>query len=70
MRIWIDGITRPLLELLDEMTPVHWAKWSPTNSTIIVAVNRESASMWDFRRSLLRPMSKHKMDSSFNTVAR
>ncbi|XP_020801574.1 WD repeat-containing protein 78 [Drosophila serrata] len=70
VRVWIDGITRPLLELQDEMTPVHWAKWSPTHSTIIVAVNRESASMWDFRRNLLRPMSKHKMDSSFNTVAR
>ncbi|KAH8297620.1 hypothetical protein KR054_004502 [Drosophila jambulina] len=70
VRVWIDGITRPLLELQDEMTPVHWAKWSPTHSTIIVAVNRESASMWDFRRNLLRPMSKHRMDSSFNTVAR
>ncbi|XP_033160418.1 WD repeat-containing protein 78 [Drosophila mauritiana] len=70
VRIWIDGITRPLLELLDEMTPVHWAKWSPTHSTIIVTVNRETANVWDFRRNLLRPMSKHKMDSSFNTVAR
>ncbi|KAH8234939.1 hypothetical protein KR032_005871, partial [Drosophila birchii] len=70
VRVWIDGITRPLLELQDDMTPVHWAKWSPTHSTIIVSVNRETASMWDFRRNLLRPMSKHKMDSSFNTVAR
>ncbi|XP_052847336.1 dynein axonemal intermediate chain 4 [Drosophila gunungcola] len=70
VRIWIDGITRPLLELQDEMTPVHWAKWSPTHSTIIVSVNRETANIWDFRRNLLRPMSKHKMDSSFNTVAR
>ncbi|XP_017028698.1 dynein axonemal intermediate chain 4 [Drosophila kikkawai] len=69
VRVWIDGITRPLLELQDDMTPVHWARWSPTHSTIIVAVNRETASMWDFRRNLLRPMSKHKMDSSFNTVA-
>ncbi|XP_017066411.1 dynein intermediate chain 4, axonemal [Drosophila eugracilis] len=70
VRIWIDGITRPLLELQDEMTPVHWAKWCPTHSTIIVSVNRETANVWDFRRNLLRPMSKHKMDSSFNTVAR
>ncbi|XP_017057803.1 dynein axonemal intermediate chain 4 [Drosophila ficusphila] len=70
VRVWIDGITRPLLELQDEMTPVHWAKWSPTHSTIIVSVNRETANVWDFRRNLLRPMSKHKMDSSFNTVAR
>ncbi|XP_017010524.2 dynein axonemal intermediate chain 4 [Drosophila takahashii] len=70
VRIWIDGITRPLLELQDEMTPVHWAKWTPTHSTIIVSVNRETANIWDFRRNLLRPMSKHKMDSSFNTVAR
>ncbi|KAH8349882.1 hypothetical protein KR084_008621 [Drosophila pseudotakahashii] len=70
VRIWIDGITRPLLELQDEMTPVHWAKWTPTHSTIIVSVNRETANVWDFRRNLLRPMSKHKMDSSFNTVAR
>ncbi|KAH8378863.1 hypothetical protein KR009_001832, partial [Drosophila setifemur] len=70
VRIWIDGITRPLLELLDDMTPVHWAKWSPTHSTIIVSINRESANIWDIRRNILRPMSKHKMDSSFNTVAR
>ncbi|KAH8262518.1 hypothetical protein KR026_010085, partial [Drosophila bipectinata] len=70
VRIWIDGITRPLLELQDEMTPVHWAKWSPTHSTIIVSINRETANIWDIRRNLLRPMAKHKMDSSFNTVAR
>ncbi|KAH8316954.1 hypothetical protein KR074_009228, partial [Drosophila pseudoananassae] len=70
VRIWIDGITRPLLELQDEMTPVHWAKWSPTHSTIIVSINRETANIWDIRRNLLRPMAKHNMDSSFNTVAK
>ncbi|XP_017137527.1 WD repeat-containing protein 78 [Drosophila miranda] len=69
VRVWIDGITRPLLELMDEMTPVHWASWSPTHSTIIVSVNRETADVWDIRRNILQPMAKHEMDSSFNTVA-
>ncbi|BFF98396.1 WD repeat-containing protein 78 [Drosophila madeirensis] len=69
VRVWIDGITRPLMELTDEMTPVHWASWSPTHSTIIVSVNRDTADVWDIRRSILKPMSRHDMDSSFNTVA-
>ncbi|XP_022231869.2 dynein intermediate chain 4, axonemal [Drosophila obscura] len=69
VRVWIDGITRPLMELMDEMTPVHWANWSPTHSTIIVSVNRETANVWDIRRNILKPMARHEMDSSFNTVA-
>ncbi|XP_034484168.1 WD repeat-containing protein 78 [Drosophila innubila] len=69
VRIWIDGITRPLIELLDDFQPVHWANWSPTHSTVIVSMNRESVSIWDIRRNILKPMGKHEMDSSYNTVA-
>ncbi|XP_030375496.1 WD repeat-containing protein 78 [Scaptodrosophila lebanonensis] len=69
VRIWLDGITRPLIELQDNFQPVHWANWSPTHSTIIVALNRETVQIWDIRRNILKPMAEHEMDSSFNTVA-
>ncbi|XP_030561001.1 WD repeat-containing protein 78 [Drosophila novamexicana] len=69
VRIWVDGITRPLIELLDDFQPIHWAKWSPTHSTIIVAVNRDTCSIWDLRRNILKPMGKHETDSSYNTIA-
>ncbi|ALC44072.1 Dic61B [Drosophila busckii] len=70
VRIWIDGITRPLIELFDDFQPLHWVNWSPTHSTIIVALNREAASLWDIRRNILKPMGKHELDSSYNTSAR
>ncbi|XP_017864493.1 PREDICTED: dynein intermediate chain 1, axonemal [Drosophila arizonae] len=69
VRIWVDGITRPLIELLDDFQPIHWAKWSPINSTIIVSVNRNTCSIWDLRRNILKPMGKHDMDASYNTIA-
>lgn len=69
MRIWVDGITRPLIELLDDFQPIHWAKWSPINSTIIVCVNRNTCSIWDLRRNILKPMGKHDTDASYNTIA-
>ncbi|KAM8709444.1 hypothetical protein ACLKA7_016277 [Drosophila subpalustris] len=68
VRIWIDGITRPLIELLDDFQPVHWANWSPTHSTVIVSMNRDTVSIWDIRRNILKPMGKHEMDSSYNTI--
>ncbi|EDW76953.1 uncharacterized protein Dwil_GK12695 [Drosophila willistoni] len=69
IRIWIEGISRPLIELQDEYSPVHWANWSPTHATVLVSVNRNGASVWDIRRNILKPMAKHEMDSSYNTVA-
>ncbi|KAH8301952.1 hypothetical protein KR044_001250, partial [Drosophila immigrans] len=69
VRIWIDGMTRPLIELLDDFQPVHWANWSPTHSTVIVSMNRDTVSIWDIRRNILKPMGKHEMDTSYNTTA-
>ncbi|KAH8415714.1 hypothetical protein KR222_010696, partial [Zaprionus bogoriensis] len=69
VRIWIDGMTRPIIELLDDFQPIHWANWSPINSTVLIASNRHTASIWDLRRNILKPMGKHEMDSSFNTTA-
>ncbi|XP_062133031.1 dynein axonemal intermediate chain 4 [Drosophila sulfurigaster albostrigata] len=68
VRIWIDGMTRPLIELLDDFQPVHWANWSPTHSTVLVSMNRDTVSVWDIRRNILKPMGKHEMDSSYNTI--
>lgn len=69
MRIWIEGMTRPLIELIDDFQPVHWACWSPINSTIIISLNRKVVNIWDLRRNILKPMGKHEMDNSFNTSA-
>ncbi|XP_013103864.2 dynein axonemal intermediate chain 4-like, partial [Stomoxys calcitrans] len=69
IRIWLEGIFKPVLTLHNMYGPYQWAGWSRTHSTIIVALNRKQCEIWDLRRSSLKPMAIHTLQSSYNTMA-
>ncbi|XP_004521728.2 WD repeat-containing protein 78 [Ceratitis capitata] len=70
IRIWLEGIYQPLITLSDTYEPIHCAMWSRTHSTVIIAINRDTADIWDLRRNLLAPISKKNIDKSFHTLAK
>uniref|UniRef100_A0A1A9UUL6 Dynein axonemal intermediate chain 4 n=1 Tax=Glossina austeni TaxID=7395 RepID=A0A1A9UUL6_GLOAU len=70
IRIWMDGIFRPLITIKNLYAPYQWANWSPTHSTVLLAINRKQVEIWDIRRSILKPMSATFLENSFNTLAK
>uniref|UniRef100_W8AU81 Dynein axonemal intermediate chain 4 n=1 Tax=Ceratitis capitata TaxID=7213 RepID=W8AU81_CERCA len=68
IRIWMDGIQKPLVTLKHKMIPIYTAQWSRTHSTVIISTNRSSVDVWDIQRNLLTPMSRTKLGSAFNTM--
>ncbi|XP_073829141.1 dynein intermediate chain at 61B [Musca autumnalis] len=69
IRIWMEGIFKPLITLQNMYGPYQWAGWSRSHSTIVVALNRKQFEIWDLRRSTLKPVAVHPMESSYNTLA-
>ncbi|XP_061397981.1 dynein axonemal intermediate chain 4-like, partial [Musca vetustissima] len=69
IRIWMEGIFKPLITLHNMYGPYQWAGWSRTHSTILIALNRKQCEIWDLKRSTLKPVSVHKLGSSYNTLA-
>ncbi|XP_061397842.1 dynein axonemal intermediate chain 4-like [Musca vetustissima] len=69
IRIWMEGIFKPLITLQNMYGPYQWAGWSRTHSTILIALNRKQCEIWDLKRSTLKPVSVHKLGSSYNTLA-
>lgn len=59
IRIWIDGILEPIVELTSGLEPVQSARWSPDNATIIAATKRTQLEVWDLTTNLLAPASAH-----------
>ncbi|XP_037952462.1 dynein intermediate chain 4, axonemal-like [Teleopsis dalmanni] len=70
IRVWVEGIYKPLITLKDQFTPLNCAYWSRTHSTIIIAINRKTVDIWDIRRNLLKPISSTNLQSSFQTTAK
>uniref|UniRef100_A0A1B0FBW5 Dynein axonemal intermediate chain 4 n=1 Tax=Glossina morsitans morsitans TaxID=37546 RepID=A0A1B0FBW5_GLOMM len=70
IRIWMDGIFRPLITIKNLYAPYQWANWSRTHSTVLLAINRKQVEIWDIRRSVLKPMSATFLENSFNTLAK
>lgn len=58
IRIWIEDIFEPVIELLNGVEAVRSANWCPINSTIIVCTTKTSVSIWNIRKSILYPASK------------
>ncbi|EZA46852.1 hypothetical protein DMN91_010154 [Ooceraea biroi] len=50
VRIWVDGLTEPLIMLSTEMACVRSVCWSPTCSTIIASIVNDQICIWDIRR--------------------
>ncbi|XP_018791447.1 PREDICTED: WD repeat-containing protein 78-like [Bactrocera latifrons] len=68
IRIWMDGILKPLITLKYKMKPIYAAQWSRSHSTVIIATNRSSLDVWDIHRNILAPISRTKLSKSFNTM--
>lgn len=57
VRIWIEDILEPIMELTDGFAAIHAAYWSPIHSTIIASCSQDSVQIWDLRRKNLKPAS-------------
>uniref|UniRef100_A0A0A1XT82 Dynein axonemal intermediate chain 4 n=1 Tax=Zeugodacus cucurbitae TaxID=28588 RepID=A0A0A1XT82_ZEUCU len=68
IRIWMNGIMKPLITLKDRMRPIYTAQWSRSHSTVIISNNRSTLDVWDIHRNLLTPVSRTKLSTAFNTM--
>ncbi|KAK9877035.1 hypothetical protein WA026_016062 [Henosepilachna vigintioctopunctata] len=57
IRIWAEGIHEPLLELVTTMYPMQYVLWSPTHSTILVAIQNNQIQIWDLHRKVHHPQN-------------
>lgn len=60
IRIWIEGIFKPIVELSSGIGGINCAAWSPVHPTIIVCCTNEVVEIWDIRRRILKPVAVHK----------
>ncbi|XP_054008148.1 dynein axonemal intermediate chain 4-like [Hylaeus anthracinus] len=56
-RIWVEGLTEPLITLSTTMACVRYAVWSPTHSTIIANIVNNEICIWDIKRKTYVPSS-------------
>lgn len=68
IRIWIEGIYKPIVELSRGIGCVNNALWSPINSTIIASCTSEAVEIWDIRRRILKPVSTHKFPEANSSI--
>jgi dynein intermediate chain 4, axonemal len=57
IRIWIENVFEPIMELTDGFGTIHNAYWSPIHSTIIASCTQDSVQIWDLRRKNQKPAS-------------
>lgn len=64
VRIWIEDIDEPIIELCDGFEPIKSAAWCPTNSTIIACTTPTSVQIWDLKTDCLTPAAVHRLTGS------
>lgn len=57
IRIWIENVFEPIMELSDGFGTIHNAYWSPIHSTIIASCTQDAVQIWDLRRKNQKPAS-------------
>lgn len=57
IRLWIEDLFEPVIELCTGFEPVRSAHWCPINSTIIVCTTKTSVQLWNIRKNILAPAS-------------
>lgn len=57
VRIWIDEIYEPVLELCSGFEAVRTAHWSPIHAALLVCVTRKQVELWNIRKNVIRPAS-------------
>ena len=68
IRIWIENIFEPIMELSDGFFGIHSAYWSPIHSTIIASCTQDAVQIWDLRRKNQKPASIRTFDNKQLTV--
>lgn len=68
IRIWIENIFEPIMELSDGFGAIHNAYWSPIHSTIIASCTQNAVQIWDLRRKNQKPASIRTFDNKQLTV--
>ena len=68
IRIWIENVFEPIMELSDGFGAIHCAFWSPIHSTIIASVTQDSVQIWDLRRKNQKPASIRTFENRQLTV--
>ncbi|XP_037038560.1 dynein intermediate chain 4, axonemal-like [Bradysia coprophila] len=63
VRIWIEGITTPIIELNSGFKPIRSAHWCPNHSTIIACTTKSKLNIWNLRKSILKPASTKTFES-------
>lgn len=57
IRIWVEGIFQPIVELSSGIGGINCARWSPVHSTVIACCTNKCVQVWDIRRRLLKPVA-------------
>lgn len=68
IRIWIEDVLDPVLELKDGFEGVHCAFWSPSNSCVIISCTKSAVKIWDLRRQQRDPAAVLKFGNKNFTV--
>jgi WD40 repeat protein len=68
IRIWIEDVFEPILELSDGFVSMHCAFWSPIHSTIIASCTQNAVQIWNLGRKSLKPASVHKFESALKPL--
>ncbi|CRK95557.1 CLUMA_CG009021, isoform A [Clunio marinus] len=68
IRIWIESIFEPIIELSDGFNPIYNAYWSPIHSTIIASCTQDAVQFWDLRRKNKKPASIRTFEGKKLTV--
>lgn len=62
VRIWIEDIEEPIIELRSGFEPIKCASWCPANSTIIACTTASSLNIWDIKTNCLLPAAVHRLN--------
>lgn len=57
IRIWVEDVNVPVLELCSSFEAVRCASWSPIHSTVLVCLTKQHIELWNIRKNIIRPAS-------------
>ncbi|XP_063921655.1 dynein axonemal intermediate chain 4-like [Zophobas morio] len=70
-RLWVDGISEPLVTTTRSLLPALDVDWSPENPTVIATIRGTDILVWDLQRKMYQSQSVQKSPKGvFNTVCR
>lgn len=64
IRVWVENIHEPIIELCDGFEQINCATWSPTCSTLIACTTSNKMRLWDLRTNCLTPVATHLFNDS------